>query len=652
MCGIVGIVGVRAAERVSVGEKMLSKIAHRGPDGQNFKVTDDQFAFIGHARLSIIDLAGGEQPMWSQTKDSLITYNGELYNYKALRIELEKLGFHFNSNSDTEVILNAYEAWGRDCLSRFNGIFSFCIYSPKLKKAFLARDHFGVKPLYYRVQKNSSGSALYFSSELRSLATSLKKLELSSEGVSEYLSLGYTIAPATLLSGVFQLLHGHFAEFDGEKLVVNRYYDLAKKIPVTQAKKTKNPGDVSEEFRYHFSNAVERQLVSDVPVGTFLSGGLDSNLLTAVACGASNNPITAFTGDFHESEYSESNLAKSTSEYLGIQHQIFHLKKDTIPESWLRYGWYSDAPIFDNSFVPVFELCRETAKHTKVVLSGDGGDEVFLGYETYRADAINSKFSKFSPVLGPILNMAANALPVRHGKVPLNFKIKAFSRYFGKSPSVAHCGWREIAPRRYVEHGLVDEFAEYFRTNHVEAKFSNIASRVDGSELLTQMSFLDFETWLANDILVKTDRAGMANGLEVRVPFLDLDLVEFGLALSDSEKFSLRKTKRPIRNSMHSYLPNYPIDHPKKGFNAPMSEWLAGPLRESLMDLVRDRGIFKDLFRQDAIENWVQDHLKRKLDLGYFLWAMVVLDQWFSRIIDDGLESSKEFRGREESFRS
>lgn len=510
MCGLITLFG-RVAQDSQRLQKMSEALKHRGPDGTRFWSDSDHLLAMAHARLSIIDLELGWQPLHDKTSGLTLVFNGEIYNYRELRTELLALGETFFTESDSEVLLKAFKVWREDCLRRLNGMFAFCIYDSKKRSLFFARDPVGIKPLYYA----NSDDGLMVTSELRALLKGKSKPpQFSSSGLLSYLNMGYVLAPQTIIEDVWQLPAGHYAEASQNGLMVKSYFDPAHFL----LEKTSSPtsyGSALEETKAVLSRAIERQLVSDVPIGTFLSGGVDSSLVTKFARDSSKGAIEAFTMDFAEVEFSEAPRAQATAKTLGVHHHLLRCSEKDFLTHWRSLAAGTDAPIFDNSFLPTSELCRQVSQHVKVALSGDGGDELFLGYETYQADHLARTLRPFAGFAKPTIHTLAYLFKDEYGKVGRKFKLKAFARSLERAPAKAHCGWREILAPAEVAQLLPSANSS---SPWPADQFAKLFSSLEDAPFLSAMSVLDLHTWLSNDILVKADRASMMYGLEVRVP--------------------------------------------------------------------------------------------------------------------------------------
>ena len=619
MCGIAAIVSESSNVDPIALSRLTESLKHRGPDARS--TWQSGRVGLGHARLSVIDLDGGGQPMVDEASGAVLVFNGELYNYVDLRAELASLGHTFRTKSDTEVLLRAYLQWGEGCLNRLDGMFACALWDERRRGLFIARDPIGIKPLYYA----RDGERFIVASELRSLlGARLQAPRFSSVGLAHYLVQGYALAPDTVIEDVWQLQHGHSGFLHEGQLTLKRYVDLADAVN-GRAGQRLSDSDALSVLETQLTDAVRAQLCADVPIGFFLSAGIDSTAICGVAAALPGVPRLAFTADFSGPGYGELDRARETARVLGFEHRRVLVDGRIGLHNWEVEAARTDAPIFDNSFVPTRALCEAARQEVTVVLSGDGGDELFLGYETYRADALAQRLRPIAPRL---LSRLADRIPVGFGKVTTAFKVRAFARSMTRPTASAHCGWRELCGSRTLLQILPPKVAASVSENHPSSRYTEAFERVGEGDLLTRLSYVDLETWLPNDLLVQADRASMAHGLEVRVPLLDFKLAPFAMGLPDATKSSLRLPKKLLRQVAARRVPGYPMRGVKRGFNAPMSEWLAGPLTSALDRLVDGSGPLSELVLVDPLRRLIADHRERRDDHGLLLWSLLVLDAW------------------------
>ncbi len=619
MCGIAGEVQL---EEIGCSEKWVADacdiMAHRGPDGEGI-VTSPGVAF-GHRRLSIIDLEGGKQPMTDAVGRYIITFNGEIYNYRELRQFLENKQYRFLTHSDTEVILNSYAHWGTRCVEHFNGIFAFGLWDKQERTLFLARDHLGVKPLLYA----ADADGLMFASELKALLQHPRiSPTLDYYALSDYLSLGYILTPKTIIQGIRKLPPATWLLWKNGDIRIQRYWELADiaNQPVTQFASEQA---AVEALHAELNRAVASQLVSDVPVGAFLSGGIDSSAITRKMTQLYPERVQTFSIGFREKSYSELPYARLAANYLGTQHVDKVIAPD-LANGLSQWLWYFDEPFADTSSVPTYFLCQLASQHVKVALSGDGGDECFAGYETYRADKAHAWYNAWIPealhrtVIAPF----AQWLPATHRKVSLDYKIKQFIRYARSTPEVGHYSWRLLfsetekqalwgadIQRQIGDYTPFEVFADYFQD-------------VPNASPLHRTLYVDAKTWLTDAMLVKVDRASMANGLEVRVPLLDYKLVEFAMALPDRFQLNGRTTKYLFKKAMEGHLPRKILYRAKRGFNSPVAHWIEEIERMNVFDEHDELSGIREQWQR--LRN---EHRAHQADHGFKLWTLANWALW------------------------
>ena len=618
MCGIVGVVYDDPGRRPSPEEEALLQracdvMSHRGPDGEGH-ASGPGFGY-GHRRLSIIDLATGHQPMTYGDGRYTITFNGEIYNYRELREELKARGHAFRTSSDTEVIMAAFAEWGESAPARLRGIFAFAIWDAVERRAFLARDHLGVKPLLYLERP---GDQLAFGSDLKSLLVlGGPALDIDPLGLSDYLAAGYPQGDRTLVRQVRRLEPAQCLVYERGRVRRSAYWSLASAY---QAEKLRGAlPELSAAFAGKLRDSVRAQMVSDVPVGAFLSGGLDSSSIVAQMRALQEGDLFTFSMGFEERTFSELEHAEVVARHLHTRH----LQEVASPQpvDFAALAWRIGEPLGDTSIVPTFLVSQLARRHVKVVLSGDGADECLAGYDTYVADRLHRGYALVPEAIHRhLLLPLANLLPHSGRKVGLDYKLRQFLR-FAKDPFPrAHFGWRELfdAPERRELGGETGPPP----WAHVEASMSE----VKGLPQLDQALYADTRTWLANDILTKVDRATMAVGLEARVPFLDPDLVEFCARLPVEAKMRGFSRKRVLRDAMSEMVPRSILARPKSGFNAPVSRWLRGDLGALLEDLRSSTRLVDG--QSPRLRRLIDQHRDGREDHGFKLWALAALLLW------------------------
>jgi len=620
MCGIAGIVCTRDA-RIDEGRlrEMTGRLRHRGDDARGWKIFPH--AGLGHQRLSIIDLStAADQPFGSADGRYWLTFNGEIYNFQELRRELEGR-FTFRTTSDTEVLLHAFQAWGPACCHRFNGMFSFAIWDSRERRLFAARDRLGVKPFFYAWQDGT----LVFASEAKALhAWPGLGRRIDERALVEYLSYGYVLGSRTIHRDVRRLEPGHWLECSSEGgLRIGRYWDPVEVVAAG------GPEPTAEEIRDVLEGAVRRRLVSDVPVGFFLSGGIDSSAVVTLA--ARHHPdIFAFTLGFPEATYDERPHAERFLRDRGFRGESVDFQ---VPdEAFLRQlARVYDQPFADTSAVPTFQLSALAARRNKVVLSGDGGDEMFDGYETARADLLARLGQRLVPGWNLLLRGMAGWLgnqSADHDKVSTWYKLRQFARGAMLPLPEAHAWWRQLFTddevRTLLDPDLVRSVDGYRGFDAVRPRYK--AAR--NLPLHRRHMVVDLQTWLADDILVKVDLASMAHGLEVRSPFLDLEVLKVAARVSFRRNVSLRGTKGALKQAMRGLLPDAVIDRAKEGFSSPVSRWLAGGLRPLFERVMQSEAVRAFFPRYEPIHDLLERHTRHEDNHGYRLWALFMFGLW------------------------
>ncbi|MEX0902953.1 MAG: asparagine synthase (glutamine-hydrolyzing) [Pseudohongiellaceae bacterium] len=628
MCGIAGILKLNHHHRIEEGRllRMRDSLWHRGPDDAGVMVAER--IGLAHRRLSIIDLAGGHQPMPNATRDVWITYNGEVYNYRELRSLLQSWGFRFETESDTEVILHAWELFGETCVEHLRGMFAFAIWDVRKQRLFLARDRLGIKPLYYAVTEKE----LLFGSEIKAiLAAQGVRPRLNQAILPEFLATRFVAGAETFFQGIHKLLPGHTMSWTPDSGITEfRYW----KPPTThQGEERLSRNDYIETIRCRLSDAVRSHLVSDVPVGLFLSGGLDSSLLAALMAPMVDEPIQTFSVGFSESDANELAYARMAAESVGSDHRDVLVSPAQFFSALPSMIWHEDEPIAFTSSIPLHIISRLAHEHVKVVLTGEGADELFLGYGyRYRATAWNSRFGAVYGKVFP--GGAREAIAAVVPKLP-----KAMRRYAERTFLAL-----DMEPRQlFFENFAVfkDELRESLLENpelfHSREPYAQgLRCYHDaGTETLQCMSHADLQTYLV-ELLMKQDQMSMAASLESRVPFLDHLLVEHVAAIPGSCKLRGWQTKALLREAVSDLVPKEILTRKKMGFPVPTSSWLRSQFRHILDEFVLGpRSLERGYFRSDTLTRLVSEHCQGKADHGERLWLLVNLEMW-QRIFIDG----------------
>jgi len=572
MCGIAGKVCLNnTPEYVNAVKAMCTMIAHRGPDGEGISVTDN--CILGHRRLSIIDLsAKANQPMQDMEGRYFIVFNGEIYNFQSIKSELIIKGYRFNNHSDTEVILQAYAEYGVNCFKKFEGMFALAIWDVQNRKLIVARDHFGKKPFFYGYDKDGNFT---FCSEVKGLKADPKMgFDLNMEGLNCYLALGYILNPMTMYKGISQVQPGTWMEFDykGHLTASSKFWDYADCFH-TKIKDSKK--DIIENIRFLFTEAVKKRMISDVPVGAFLSGGIDSSSVVATLKRYYANELHTFSVGFKEKSYNELPDAERLANLIGTVHHSI-ICDPTDVEGLLNEAAETGDQLFaDNSIIPMIEVSRLASKYVKVVLSGDGSDEIFAGYITYKADKYH-KYSQLAPRgLRKMLAEQKIGFTKDSGvKIGRGYKQKQFFTGSLYDYKKAHYSWRLFySPEERVKI-LGEGFRQLVYDTDPYFIFDKYYTNVQGLDPLDQHLYVDAKTWLVDDILVKTDRSTMHSSIEARCPYLDVRLTEYVAGIPSDLKLHGSVTKYILKESLRGILPDFVLDKKKSGFNAPLGSWL------------------------------------------------------------------------------
>ena len=631
MCGIYGYLSRREPVDSGILRRMGDTLVHRGPDdeGEHTESRLGMSVGLGHKRLSIVDLSpAARQPMSNEDGTVWLTCNGEIYNFRELRAELVDKGHVFRSGSDNEVIVHLYEEMGVDCIERLNGMFAFALWDRAKSALLLVRDRMGKKPLHYAPY----GGGIAFASEIKALLKHPavdRSLDFSS--INKYLAFEYVPAPNSIYASIQKLGPGHYLWYQNGESTVHKYWDL----PLTDYPiGYKTEGEYAEELRAILDRAVRARLVADVPIGVFLSGGIDSGLVAAFAARAVKR-IECFSIGFEEKSFDESRYAAAVAGALdlNLSHRVF-----TTPEMLAnldRLPEFLDEPLADASILPSYLLAKVASQDVKVALSGDGGDELFAGYPTYQAHRLITYYDSLPDALKRLIKLLAGCLPVSHRDISADFKIKQFLRGAGVSSEIRFFIWMGTFNEGERSALLTDAFKDSLaRDNTYEDIFSYV--RESGlNKDLERILYLSTKLYLQDDILVKVDRASMANGLEVRCPLLDQEVVEFACRLPMQYKLRGLTTKYLLKKSAANLLPEAIIKRRKKGFGIPISKWLGGELKDFMLDHLAERRIkSQGYFNYSYVKRLIDDHLKKKKDNRKPLWTLLIFQIWHERYVE------------------
>lgn len=632
MCGIYGYVSSRGGIQPEILRRMGDTLRHRGPDdeGEWIQHSEELAVALGHKRLSIIDLtSAAKQPISDEDGKIWLTYNGEIYNFRELRSELAAKGHTFKSTSDGEIIVHLYEEMGAACLERLKGMFAFALWDETQQSLFLARDRIGKKPLHYAIYDGG----IAFASEIKALLKHpqvVKEIDLSA--LNKYLTFEYVPAPATIFKSIKKLEPGHYLSYQNGKSEIKKYWDIPlADYPIG----FKTEDEYAEELRDILERAVRSRLVADVPVGVFLSGGIDSGVIAALAAKA-DRKIECFSIGFDEPSFDESSHAKSIAKALGLNHRLKIFNTREMLDNLDELPNFLDEPLADASILPFYLLSKVASERLKVALSGDGGDELFAGYPTYQAHRIITYYDLLPETLKNSVKALAAWLPVSHGNISTDFKIKQFLRGAGVSPEIRFFMWMGSFTESEKK-GLLssDVRAALAHENTYEDVFAYI--RESGlNKDLERILYLSMKLYLQDDILVKVDRAAMANGLEVRCPLLDQELVEFACRLPMQYKLHGLKTKYLLKKAAAGILPDSIINRKKKGFGIPISKWLTGELKSYMLDYLGEERIKRQgYFNYPYIKGLIDDHLHKRKDHRKLLWTLLIFQIWHDRVFEN-----------------
>ena len=616
MCGIIGVVGDGRQEvpPEAVGRAMNAAIVHRGPDGGG--IHREPQAMLGMRRLAIIDLGGGQQPMSSDDGALVLVFNGEIYNFRRLRAELQRLGHVFRTDSDTEVILRAYERWGDDAVPRLEGMFAFALWDRRRHRLLLARDRLGKKPLFVHQRDGQ----LAFASELKSLLALPGFARAFDPSVlPAYFAFGYVPTPRCVFADVRKLPPAHYAVYEGGRYEERRYWTLAFEPAFGGSE-----AEAVERLGALLQDAVDDRLVADVPFGAFLSGGLDSSVVVALMARRMTQPVKTFTIGFREARYSELSDARRVAEHLGTEHHELVVEPDATKLASML-AWHLDEPFADSSALPSYLVADLASRHVKMVLSGDGGDEAFAGYDRYLRQLALERLGPVRLPLGLALGAAAALLPGRAG-----FRLRRIGERLRLGPADRYLSGVALSRPEQTMALIGPAGAEGYAALHpLYASHARLP-------LLDRIVATDIGSYLPDDILVKLDRTTMAASIEGRAPLLDHRVVAFAVRLPQAMRVKAGRGKHLLRELARRWLPADVLDKPKQGFAIPLDEWFRGPLGDMADDLfasrrARERG----WVRADAAVSLLRQHRSGAANHAETLWQLLMLELWATRYVDE-----------------
>lgn len=624
MCGIAGIIKEGNGEGIASALRcMTDAIAHRGPDDDgHYLVTTANGRYsvaLGHRRLSIIDVAGGHQPQRNEDGTVHVVFNGEIYNFPELRNELLGCGHVFTTNSDTEVIVHAYEEYGDACVNRFRGMFAFAVWDAKRERLILARDRFGKKPLFIAEQKG----VLVFGSEIKALlASPWVRPTVNMRAVWDYLAYRYVPGPQTLFHDVRKIEPGTVAIWERGHLTMHRYYTPPDGVGRVSYEV---PRDPVAGFLRQMDEAVRIRMISDVPFGAFLSGGVDSSAIVGLMARHSEKPIRTFSVGFAESKFSELKYAREVAEWFGTDHHELVVREQDIIDRLPQLIRFRDAPISEPSDIPIYLLAREARHHVKMVLTGEGSDEILAGYPKHRFEVFASIYQKLpaswhTRVIEPL----THALPYQYHRAKT-----AIGALGTRNPDERYARWFGALSMHDRATLAAFEFSE--------AETANSGGGHERNTALRRLLYFDQVSWLPDNLLERGDRMTMAASIEARMPFMDHELVAFISALPDRYRLRWNGNKWLLRQAMKQLLPKRILKRPKVGFRVPVNEWFRGNMREYLADhLLSQTALTRDLFRREVLERIVTEHIGGSQNHEKLLWSLLNLELWYRAYAGEG----------------
>jgi asparagine synthase (glutamine-hydrolysing) len=656
MCGIAGLANCGDREVLA---RMTHAQAHRGPDDSGLwerRFHDGSYVGFGSRRLAILDLSpDGHMPMCNEDRTVWITYNGEIYNFAELRRELQNKGHRFASNTDTEVVIHLYEQEGENCVQRLNGMFAFAICDLRSGKPelFLARDHFGVKPFYYAQR----GRKLAFASEAKALLhVPGIDAEIDLESLHQYLTFLWVPDPKTMFRGIHKLPAGHCATFRDGELKIRQYWDLS--FPPADTHFSRSEADLADEVRERFRHSVEQQMVSDVPIGAFLSAGLDSSSIVAMMCQATKQPVKTYTITFPrkyrvgETTLDDPGVPARLARHLGCENQQIVVEPD-VAELLPRLTWHMDEPTADPAIITAYLVCREARKQATVLLSGVGGDELFAGYRKHAAHRWARAYQHVPGMVRSGIESSVNALPslrgtALKGSVRLAKKMARSASLEPEDRFIRNCTYLDAAQKMSL---YTAEVQDQLRVSDPAVRHRSSFDAVRDSDFLNQMLYLDTKIFMTSLNLNYNDKMSMASSVEVRVPFLDRELAEFA-AWNIPPDLKLKgffqpTTKHIFRKAMQDVLPAEVLRQPKAGFAAPVDYWLANDLREMVDELLSETNIRnRGLFRPETVRRFVDEHRSGSEDWSMQIWQFLTLENWMRIFLDAGAQQRTEEFGQ------
>lgn len=622
MCGIYGFLSKKYTQAQL--ETATNSLEKRGPDSLGYYFESP--LGLGHRRLSIIDLSSGGQPMFSEDKNIVIVFNGEIYNFQSIKKELAILGCNFLTSSDTEVIIKAYQAWGmQGCLDKLEGMFAFALWDEKLQKLFVVRDRYGEKPLYY----TSNKEGFFFASELKALKEHYSKENLSKTALNLFFSLSYIPAPHTIYKDVFKLQPGNYLEIENNgEYKIKKFYDLKSVVQKNHHNLIKDYEQAKKELRQLLFASVEERMISDVPLGSFLSGGIDSSIVSAIMAKLSDQPIKTFSIGFKEKEYDESERAALVANHIGSEHTLHILGHEDLLAVVDETLAYFDEPFGDSSAIPSMMVAKKAREKVTVVLTGDCADELFGGYDKYLGKHYAEKYASYPSFVRTIFEKGVQWIPHNNYTNHTLRKVKKVIKAASLTPENRYLSLSSLGFQKTEKNDLLNDTFQEDVSIEILKQFNSLGI----SDELTQTFYSDIHLVLEGDMLAKVDRACMINSLEARVPFLDSKIVDFSFKLPHEFKIQGTNKKRILKETFSDLLPEETMNFSKKGFGIPIRLWFQNELKTELLDLLNKELLqLQNIFNLEYIQKLIDEHMSNQENHASKLWQLYVFQKWYNK---------------------
>lgn len=625
MCGICGELRLDGtAPQKDLLLRMCATMRHRGPDDEGIYIGKN--IGLGHRRLSIIDLSTGHQPLSNEDGSIWIVFNGEIYNFLEIRPNLISQGHRFKTKTDTETIIHLYEEYGLDCVQHLRGMFAFCLWDEKRKRLFLARDRIGKKPLYYTFSKNS----FLFASELKAILedTGIDR-QINQEAIHHYLTYQYVPSPLTIFTQIKKLQPAHIMVVeDGKIKRLERYWR-----PEYTPKTNLSEPEIIESILEILKEATRIRLISDVPLGAFLSGGIDSSAIVAMMSQLMDKPVKTFSIGFPEASFNELSFAKIVADQFKTEHHEFIVKPDAL-DILPKIVWHYDEPYADSSCIPTYYLSQMTRQHVTVALNGDGGDETFAGYERYLAYKLTSYYERVPRFIRDGIFASLKVFPESSSRQDFIRKARRFTEVMAEPKERRYIRWLSIFSNSLKDRLYSDKMKERMRSIDSVEIVAESFKRSGTDDLLDTLLFVDTINYLPEDLMVKVDIASMAHCLECRSPFLDHKLVEFAASIPSGLKLKGRKTKHILKKALSKILPEPILNRGKMGFGVPLSFWFRGELRDYAQELLLCKKADRGYFKQNEIKNLLEEHISGRVNHSYRIFSLIMLELWHQTFVD------------------